>query len=99
MDTDGFCVPIRARRDISMDRAKNPASYCAVPPFRTHPMAESAEGSYAVIVSESAPRPLAGTDVHEKRRRGLTNPRPEGAALSWIRYRQPPGPPRPCARR
>ena len=76
MDTNGFRAPIRARVGTfpGIER-KTPASECAVPPFRDAPMAESAEGSCGVIVSQSACRPLAGTGVHEKRRRVLTRRR------------------------
>ena len=102
-DTNGneriSCADPRERRDISGDRAKNPASDCAVPPFRDpDPMAESAEGSCAVIVSESACRPRRRHGRPRKKATGF-NPPPEDAALSWLRYRQPPGPPRRCARK
>ena len=62
----------RVRRDISGDRAKNPAFDCAVPGFGGP--ADSgvpAERSCAVIVSESACRPLADTGGHEKKGDGV----------------------------
>ena len=98
METNGFRAPIRAPVGTfpGIERKTTP-QIALHRPFTTHPMAEPAEGSYAVIVSESAPRPLAGTGVQGKKATGV-NPPPEGAALSRLRYRQPPGPPRPCAR-
>ena len=76
MDTNGFRAPIRARvGTLPGIERKTPPQIALCRPFATHPMAESAEGSCAVIVSESACRPRAGTGVHEKRRRGLTRHR------------------------
>ena len=64
METNGFRAPIRAPVGTfpGIER-KTPPQIALHRPFTTHPMAEPAEGSYAVIVSESAPRPLAGTGV------------------------------------
>ena len=99
METNGFRAPIRARvGTFSGIERKIPPQIALCRPFATHPMAESAEGSCAVIVSESPCRPRAGTGVQGKRATGF-NPPPEGTALSRLRYRQAPGPPRPYARR
>ena len=70
MEMNGFRAPIRWRVGTfpGIER-KTPPQIALHRPFTTHPMAESAEGSCAVIVSESALRPLVGTGVHEKRRR------------------------------
>ena len=58
------------------------------------------------VGNSPAANPLQIAAVPSSRRYGRPrkkatgfNPQPEGAALSWLRYRQPPGPPRPCARR
>ena len=72
METNGFRAPIRASVGTfpGIER-KTPPQIALCRPFATRTMAESAEGSCAVIVSESACRPRAGTGVHEKRRRGF----------------------------
>ena len=61
METNGLRAPIRARVGTfpGIER-KTPPQIALHRPFTTHPMAEPAEGSCAVIVSESALRPRAG---------------------------------------
>ena len=64
------CADPRARRDIFGDRAKTPPSIALCRALAARPIGGvPAERSYAVIVSESACRPLAVTGGHEKRRR------------------------------
>ena len=78
-DTNGHerisCADPRGSGYFRGIERKTPPQNALCRPFATHPMAESAEGSCAVIISESACRPRAGTAVHEKRRRGLTRRR------------------------
>ena len=67
METNGFRAPIRARVGTfpGSERKTTPQIALCLP-FASHPMAESAERSCAVIVSEGSYRPLAVTGVQEK---------------------------------
>ena len=67
METNGFGAPIRARvGTLPGIERKTPPQIALCRPFATHSMAESSEGSCAVIVSESACRPRAGTASTKK---------------------------------